>query len=176
MALIPRRAQKKDQGSGVGDQSRAVPAAILASRSIDRLNLCISSSLGLCRFRNVEQLRQVAAAVNDSLDAHGSGDNAEEDNVAAHNGQPRSFANFGTKPIEERPLPDSEDLMPDLPDEGNCTLRIVFGDEIGNGFKIAFDKAGEFEAHPYGFPAASAMARYLRSSRSKTPRGETPGE
>ena len=101
-------------------------------------------------------MREVAAAVNDTFDAHGSGyrgahgsgDNAEEDNVAAYDGQPCCFANFGTKLIEERLLSDSEDLMPDLPDEGNCPLWIVFGDEIGNGFKIAFDKAGEFEAHP----------------------------
>ena len=35
---------------------------------------------------------------------------------------------------------------------------IVFGDEIRDGFKIAFDKTGEFEAHPY------ALSRGTRDS------------
>ena len=108
-----------------------------------------SGSFGLCRFRDVEQLRQVAAAIDDALNTHrsgyngrhGCGDNSEEDNIVAQNGQPRSLANFGTNLIEERMLADFDDLLPDLPYEGNCSLRIVFGDEISNGFEIAFDKA-----------------------------------
>ena len=88
-----------------------------------RVRLCISRLFGLCGFRSVEQVRQVAATVDDTLDAYRSGNDAEEDNITAHYGEARPFANFGTKLIKKRLLPDAVNLMPDLPDEGNCPLR-----------------------------------------------------
>jgi hypothetical protein len=93
-------------------------------------------------------MRQVAAAVDDTLDANGVRNNAEENQVTADDGQPGAFANLGAKLIEEWMLPDLEDRAPDSADEQNRALRTLFGDEIGDRFEIAFDKPGEFQAHP----------------------------
>lgn len=90
---------------------------------------------------------QIAAAVDDALDADRIARETEQDEVSADDGKPRPFADLRAEPVEERPLGDCENLLPDLLEKRDCAPGIVFRNEMGDGFEIAFDEAGEFYAH-----------------------------
>ncbi len=88
-------------------------------------------------------MRQIAAAIDDALDADSIGDHAEEDNIMAHDSKPGCFADLGAQLVKIRLFADFQDGMPNLPDQPNCPLRTILSDEIGDAFEVGLDKAGE---------------------------------
>jgi len=82
----------------------------------------------------------------------------EENDVVADDGDAGVIADVWPELIAERVVGDSAERFANLLDEGNGAAGIVFGDPVGDGFEVGFNKAGKFEAHYSDAPAASAMA------------------
>jgi hypothetical protein len=88
-------------------------------------------------------LRQIAAAVNDPLNADGAGNHAEQNDVTAHDSEAGIIPDFGSKLKQIRLLRDAKHFPPDSPNEDDSSFRVLFSDEIGDCFEIIFDETGK---------------------------------
>ena len=91
----------------------------------------------------MKKMREVAATVDDALDADGLGQHTEEDDLSPDNSQARLLADFRTKLVGQRVFGNAVELLPYFMNERDGAAGIVFGDELCNGLEIAFDVARE---------------------------------
>jgi len=113
-------------------------AQIIAWRSAGN---SLSESSGFFCFRAREEMRQVAPAEDDTLNAGSICKNSKENNVATHHSEPRFFPDLGAELVQIRLLADLENGLPNLADEADRTLRAFRGDVICDPFEVSFDKA-----------------------------------
>ena len=101
---------------------------------------------------------KIAPAKHNTLNPNGLANDAEQENVVAHNRQPCALAALGPELIAQRLEANLVDLFPNFPNEAHGARRVVLRDIAGDGVQIALNLTGKLYAHSSRAPAASAIA------------------
>src|ERR1035438_5794540 len=120
----------------------------------------------------LEQGQKISTSIDDAFDPNGFPYHPKSNHIPSHNCHSRALANFGPQLVEQRVSCNRTNLRADLPNKAFRPRWIVLRDVVGNRFKIAFHKPGEFHPH---YLTGFAKPRYFRSSRFSTGLAGTPG-
>jgi hypothetical protein len=80
--------------------------------------------------------------MHDTLDTNRILANAKEDDVIAHDGEPRFFADLRTEPIDFRSFCDFLDLCMKKTEHARGVVWAVLCDVLSDLFKVAWNEGG----------------------------------